>query len=238
MLTRLTHAAVAFAITVAVYQAYVVLAVPFIEPTFVDQRGEGPEDQEEAPPREALHKHRELLAAYFPAGHWTLAEPPKTFETGNAMIVLDDYQPNDEGRVRVNKCVILFFPGARVRGEPPPRDAVVLEAPHGAVLQMDDAVGPGLGGMGRIQWGRLEGDIVVRSDMREPGPQDDLLLTTRDLYMNEDLIRTDEKVEMQLGPHWGRGRVLEIRLIAVERGVPSSGNRFGSPDSQMARFSR
>ncbi len=232
MLTRLTHAAVAFAITVAVYQAYVVLAVPFIEPTFVDQRGEGPEDQEEAPPREALHKHRELLAAYFPAGHWTLAEPPKTFETGNAMIVLDDYQPNDEGRVRVNKCVILFFPGARVRGEPPPRDAVVLEAPHGAVLQMDDAVGPGLGGMGRIQWGRLEGDIVVRSDMREPGPQDDLLLTTRDLYMNEDLIRTDEKVEMQLGPHWGRGRVLEIRLVAVERGrVSMGGPQIGGIDS-------
>ncbi len=32
MLTRLTHAAIAFAMTVVVYQAYVLLAVPFIEP--------------------------------------------------------------------------------------------------------------------------------------------------------------------------------------------------------------
>jgi len=233
MLTRLTHAAVAFAITVAVYQAYVVLAVPFIEPTFAEHQGDRIQDSEEVPPpREPPHKHRELLAGYFPAGHWTLVKPPKTFETGNAMIVLDDYQPNDDGEVRVNKCVILFFPRARVRGEPPPRDAVVLEAPHGAVLQMDDAVGPGLGGMGRIQYGRLVGDIVVRSDMREPGPQDDLLLTTRDLYMNEDLIRTEEKVEMQLGPHWGRGRVLEIRLMAVERGRASMGGpQIGGIDS-------
>ena len=233
MLTRLTHAAIAFAITVAVYQAYVVLAVPFIDPTLADLDRDRQLDPEEAPPpREAPHKHRDLLAAYFPVGHWTLAEPPKTFETGNAMIVLDDYQPNDEGQVRVNKCVILFFPRARVRGEAPPRDAVVLEAPHGAVLQMDDAVGPSLGGMERIQWGRLVGDIVVRSDMREPGPQDDLLLTTRELYMNEDLIRTDDKVEMQLGPHWGRGRVLEIRLMAVERGRASTGGpQIGGIDS-------
>ena len=233
MLTRLTHAAVAFAITVAVYQAYVVLAVPFIEPTFVEQQTKQLVDSELAPPvRQAPHKHRELLAGYFPVGHWTLAQPPKTFETDNAMIVLDDYQPNDEGQVRVNKCVILFFPRTRVRGEPPPRDAVVLEAPHGAVLQMDEAVGPALGGMGRIQWGRLVGDIVVRSDMRDPGPEDDLLLTTRDVYMNEDLIRTDEKVEMQLGSHWGRGRVMEIRLVAVERGRASVGGpQIGGIDS-------
>ncbi|MCH7752027.1 MAG: hypothetical protein IH898_07730, partial [Planctomycetes bacterium] len=233
MLTRLTHAAIAFAMTVVVYQAYVLLAVPFIEPTLANRPSEQSIDPGEMPPpRTAPHKHRELLAAYFPVGHWTLTEPPKTIETGNAMIVLDDYQPRDDGQVRVTKCVILFFPRPRERGEPPPRDAVVLEAPHGAVLQMDDAVRPGLGGMGRIQWARLVGDIVVRSDMREPGPQDDLLLTTRDLYMNEDLIRTDDKVEMQLGPHWGRGRVLEIRLVAIERGRASTGGpQIGGIDS-------
>lgn len=233
MLTRLTHAAVAFAMTVAVYQAYVLFAVPFIEPTLAKQASElTNESGERQPPPVAPHKHRELFAAYFPAGHWTLAEPPKTFETGNAMIVLDDYQPRDDGQVRVTKCVMLFFPRTRERGEPPPRDAIVLEAPHGAVLQMDDAVQPGLSSMGRIQWARLVGDIVIRSDMREPGPEDDLLLTTRDLYMNEDLIRTDDKVEMQLGPHWGRGRVLEIRLMAVESGrVSTGGPQIGGIDS-------
>ena len=233
MLTRLTHAAISFALTVVVYQAYVLMVAPFIEPTAVHARSEQSLNSTvPQPPPVAPHKYRELLAAYFPVGHWTLASAPITFEAGNAMIVLDDYQPRDDGQVRVTKCVMLFFPKPRVRGEPPPRDAVVLEAPHGAVLQMDQGLRPGLGGMGRIQWGRLVGDIVVRSGMREPGPQDDLLLTTRDLYMNEDLIRTDDKVEMQVGPHWGRGRVLEIRLVAVERAHANlAGPQIGGIDS-------
>ena len=73
-----------------------------------------------------------------------------------------------------------------------------------------------------MQWAKLLGDIIVRSDMQEPGPQDDLLVKTRDLYMNQDLIRTPEEVEMRLGPHWGRGKELEIRLVAIERGESST----------------
>lgn len=233
MLTRLMHAAITFALTVSVYQAYVVAVAPFVEPNSALARNEASPDATTVPsPREAPNKYRDLFAAYFPVGHWTLGSAPITIEAGNAMVVLDSYQPRDDGQVRVTKCVMLFFPKPRVRGEPPPRDAVVLEAPHGAVLQMDQGLQSGLGGMGRIQWGRLVGDVVVRSGMREPGPQDDLLLTTRDLYMNEDLIRTDDQVEMQVGPHWGRGRVLEIRLVAVERAhARSAGPQIGGIDS-------
>lgn len=232
MLTRLTHAAISFALTVVVYQAYVLLVAPFVDPSPAHAHSAMVLDAASPRATQAASKYRELLAAYFPAGHWTLTETPKTIEAGNAMIVLDDYQPRDDGQVRVNRCVMLFFPKPRVRGEPPPRDAVVLEAPHGAVLQLDQGLKTGLGGMGRIQWGRLVGDVVVRSDMKDPGPQDNLLLTTRDLYMNEDLIRTDDKVEMQLGQHWGRGRVLEIRLVAVERAHASfAGPQIGGIDS-------
>ncbi len=223
MLNRLTHAAIAFAITVVVYQVYVMLAVPLLEPnrpiSDVDFTGLDPSADQ---PRLPFHKHRELLAAYFPPDHWTLQKPPKSFDNGQAMILVDDYQPQEDGQVRVQKCVLLFFPQDRVMGEEPPRDAVILEAPHGAVLQLDEGLQAGLKGVGRMQWARLLGDIIVRSDMKEPGPQDDLLLKTRDLYMNQDLIRTDAEVEMQLGPHWGHGKVLEIRLVAIERGRSSA----------------
>ncbi len=233
MLTRLTHAAITFAATVVVYQMYVLAVVPFVDPSSASAApSQIASPQERAKARQAVHKHRELLAAYFPPGHWTLASPPITFETGKAMFVLDDYQPNDNGQVRVKKCAILFFPRERVLSEPPPRDAIVLEAPHGAVLQMDGGLRSGLGGFGRMQWGKLMGEIFVRSDMREPGPEDDLLLTTRDLYLNEDLIRTDAQVDMRLGPHRGRGRVLEIRLVAIERAQSrESGPSLGGIDS-------
>ena len=234
MLVRLTHAAIAFAVTVVVYQAYVLLAVPFIEPSLAPSANPAAAstDQQRSEARRAVHKYRELLAAYFPPDHWSLQQPPITSEIGQAMIVLDDYHPRDNGQIRVDRCAIIFFPHVRVRGQPPPRDAIILEAPHGAVLQMDEGFRPGLGGLGRIQWAKLLGEIVVRSDMREPGPQDDLRITTRDLYMNEDLIRTDSQVEMRLGPHRGRGRVLEIRLVAVEQAEASeTGPSIGGIDS-------
>ncbi len=50
MLTRLTHAAIAFAMTVVVYQAYVLLLVPFIEPTLANRPSEQSIDPGEVPP--------------------------------------------------------------------------------------------------------------------------------------------------------------------------------------------
>ncbi|QEG33618.1 hypothetical protein [Bythopirellula goksoeyrii] len=233
MLTRLTHAGVAFATTVVIYQIYVLLAVPLLEPNRPANATELSEiDPTGGKPRVPFHKHREMLATYFPPDHWTLQEPPKSFDNGQAMILVDDYHPSEDGQVRVQKCVLLFFPHERVLGEDPPRDAVILEAPHGAVLQLDEGFHAGFKGVGRMQWARLEGDIVVRSDMQEPGSQDDLILKTRDLKMNQDLIHTDAEVEMRLGPHWGRGRVLEIRLVAIERGFSSAaGPAIGGIDT-------
>ncbi|MCA9230016.1 MAG: hypothetical protein KDA57_05165 [Planctomycetales bacterium] len=234
MLTRLTHAAIAFAVTVVVYQMYVLAVVPFVEPSLVGA-GQQPiaSEQDRLDARQAVHKHRELLAAYFPPDHWTLKQPPITFQLDKAMFVIDDYRPNDQGQLRVKKCAILFFPTPRVLGQAPPRDAIVLEAPHGAVMQMDEAVpSSGFNSFGRIQWAKLSGDITVHSDMREPGPEDDLLLTTRDVNVSEDLIRTESQVEMRIGPHWGRGRVLEIRLVALERARSrDSGPSVGGIDS-------
>ncbi|MGI9428461.1 MAG: hypothetical protein ACR2NM_07380 [Bythopirellula sp.] len=229
MLTRLTHSAIAFAITVVVYQAYVLLAAPLIEPP--PQVRTSPESGT-AETLQASHKYRDLLAAYFPPGHWTLAKPPITAANGAAMIVLDEYNPRDDGQVRVKKCALLFFPSGRVRGEPPPNDAVVLEAPHGAVLQMDKGLQRVMAGFGKLQTGKLTGQITVRSDMREAGPHDDLLLTTRDVEIQEGLIYTRDHVDMQLGPHQGRGRQLEIRLVAVERSrSDSTGPTLGNIDS-------
>ena len=235
MLTRLTHAAIAFALTAVVYQAYVLIAAPLIDPPRVVQPYENLTPEQRDARRQPTHKHRKLLAAYFPPQHWTLSKPPITIESGKAMIVLDEsdnYQPGDDGQLRVRRCVMLFFPRGRVQGDLPPTDTVILEAPHGAVLQMDQGNSRSFTSIGSLQWAKLTGQITIRSDMRQPGPEDDLLLTTRDLYMNEDLIRTDDDVDMRLGPHHGRGRELEIRLVEVERGRTStSGPSIGGIDS-------
>ncbi len=234
MLTRLTHSAIAFAITVVVYQAYVLLAAPLIEPSAGSQEAaQMSRSRDPGEPLPAIHKHRELLAAYFPPGHWSLTKPPITAEVGQMMLVIDEIKQrtaadqvergrSDDGKLRVKKCTILFFPTGRVSGDPPPLDAVVLEAPQGAVLQMEESYQGGISSLGHVQSGRLLGEITVRSDMREAGAHDDLMLSTKNIEIQEDLIYTMEQVKMQLGPHRGVGRHLEIRLVAEERSPSSS----------------
>jgi len=225
MLRRLTHAAIAFAVTVLAYQAYVLAVVPFVEPaTAQAPRGnESPTEWRQA--QAAPNRYRELLAAYFPPDHWCFQQSPIAFENGQALVVVDGgekYTQSDSGKLRVPKCVIIFFPRTRDRTAPPPRDAVVLEPSGGATLQMEERLDPAVSSFGRMQFGQLLGDVTVRSDMREPGPHDDLLVTTRDLYMNEDLIQTTEPVELRLGQHLGRGRGLEIRFLPSESSSPGA----------------
>jgi lipopolysaccharide export system protein LptA len=223
MITRLTHAAIAFAVTAALYQAYVLTVAPFVEPAWrIAQAAHGGEAEEVLTSAEALHRYRDLLSAYFPADHWCFAEPPKALDNGQALIIFNNEEKSTNGQMKIPRCAVIFFPTPRQAGGEPPRDAIILESTNGALLQME--AGDGGIGFGKIQHGVLDGKVVIRSDMREPGPQDDLRLTTEQLNINEDGIHTLSPVDMRLGPHQGFGRELEIRFMKTEG---SGGLGFG-----------
>jgi hypothetical protein len=228
MLTRLTHAAIAFAAMAALYQVYYLAVVPFVEPpSTLAQATAAAADKVFEASADALDKHRELLAAYFPPDHWCFAKPPKMLENGQVLVVFDEYTQSTTGVLTAPRCAMVFFPGGLKRGAMPPRDAVVLESEFGAALQMEQVLDRGVNGFGRFQHGQLKGVVTIRSDMREPGPHDDLLIKTRELYMNENLIRTDQPVDIRLGEHHGFGRELEIRRLKTETAL-SAGAVFGS----------
>ena len=215
MITRLTHAAIAFAVTAVLYQAYVLAVAPFVEPAWrVEQASQTAEGELVVPPAEALHRYRDLLTAYFPPTHWCFEEPPKALDNGQTLIIFSKEEKSASGQMTIPRCAVIFFPTPRPASGEPPRDAIILESTKGAILQME-AQGAGLG-FGKVQHGTLEGDVTIRSDMREPGPQDDLLLTTQQLNINEDGIHTLSPVDMRLGPHQGFGRELEIRFMKTE----------------------
>ena len=235
MLQRLTHAAISFAIVAVVYQVYVVVAVPFLEPSWSGQAvAHDSMPRQHGRAQAGPHKYRKLLSAYFPADHWSLREPPKTFESGRTMVVLDDYHSRENGQVRVDRLVILFFPRPHVPGSDPPRDAIVLEAPQGAVLQMDKSLRGGPTTGAKMQWADLPGKIVIRSDMRDPGPQDDFHLVTRDLHITEQMIRTDAEVDLRMGPHRGHGRHMELRLLPSDH----SGDGLGIGGMESLEITR
>lgn len=223
---RITNAAVALAATIVAYQVYAVVAVPWLEPPAPVATASAATDEQWRAGAQSVGRYQQLLATYFPAGHWSLAGAPKVVESGRVMLVLEDYRRSDDGRVELSKCAVLTFPTPRVPGEPPPPDAIVFEAPGGATLQFDNDFNPARGKIGRPVRGVFPGELVIRSDMAEPGPHDDLRVVTRDMRLEETLLLTDAEATFRLGPHRASGRKLEIRLLRESRAA-SGGDEPG-----------
>ena len=60
-------------------------------------------------PIQSVTKYQLLLSNYFPTDHWSQTRPPKVIASSNeqAMLVLDDYERHDDGRVdieRISRC--------------------------------------------------------------------------------------------------------------------------------------
>lgn len=214
MIPRLLRSAVTLAVLVAVYQGYVWTVAPIIEPPLAKKTTGTITDVEREESYEAFDRYRDLLASYFPEGHWSLTDPlPMVLLRDRMMLVLKGRRRHDDGSLNWDRCAALLLPSDWEFGAPAPRDTVIVEAPGGVYLKFDEEFNPASGKTGQIIGGRFPGLITIRSDMKEPGPADDLLVTARDLVLvDESMIRTDSEVEARLGAHYAHGRRMEIRL--------------------------
>src|SRR4051812_38200309 len=94
MFRRFLRSAIVFAVLVTVYQAYVLWAVPLMEPTLA-LRKQGPLTASEiAGGNEGPSKYQLLLSKYFPKDHWSQTRPPKVIAnaTEQAMLVFDEFK--------------------------------------------------------------------------------------------------------------------------------------------------
>src|SRR4029079_1692404 len=192
----------------------------------------------------SVSKYQRLLSNYFPIGHWTQVRPPKIFANGTetTMLVIDDYTRRPAGAdddkstlVNIKRFAMLMFPTPPHGDVAAPRDAVVLEAQQGARL-LFDGFHPELGRIGQITRGEFPGPIVIRSDMHETGPADDLLVETSDLQMNTKLLYTAAPVRFRMGQTVGGGRELEVRFLPDEHSASKdSGLKIAGFDSLEIR---
>ncbi|MEX0939153.1 MAG: hypothetical protein WDZ59_14930 [Pirellulales bacterium] len=219
-LSRLRRGGACFLAVLTVYWLYSQLAVPLIEPPATSRVGTTSGGLDRSPARIYSGRYQKMFEAYFPAGHWA-RKRPMVIESNRAMLLIEDYKLATSSRrredeiVTLKKCAIVFFPAPHTESLSPPRDAVILEAPQGAVLEFagdqDHSPVPN----GPLKKGRLNGPITIRSDMNEPGPADDLHITTPGpVQLTEAEIFTPHPVEFQLGPHRGRGTEMRIRLLS------------------------
>jgi len=233
MLQRILHSTALFVAIVVAYQAYVLTLVPWVEPELAVKEPRRIEDDPVAVGVGGVTRYQKLLAAYFPADHWSQTRPPIVIENDarTVMFVLDEYERTNEGGVTLSHFAFLIFPTPRQQSATPPRNAIILESPQGARLQFDKNFRPERGEIGAIQRGEFPGKITIRSDMNEPGPADDLVIETTDLEMNSKLLFTRSEVRFRLGPNVGGGRVMEIRLLEEEPSKAQNGLKIASVDS-------
>lgn len=230
MFNRFLRIVTTLAAVVVAYQVYVLSVVPRLEPQVIAREQRPSSDAERDRGRQLVNKYQRFLATYFAADHWSQQRPPIVIKTGPLMLVLDEYRQLAGRQMRLEHFAVLFFPTPPQEGLPPPRDAIVVEAPGGATLAFDDQFNPfspTSSKLGRVESGQLDGPVIVRSDMDQPGPQDDLLIETSDLKLDENRLETFQTVKFRLGRSTGSGRQMEIRFQEEPDGTaPGAGAQF------------
>ncbi len=211
--------AVSFAIVIACYCLYAAAAVPFIEPEV-----EIPQVVEITDaPQNYVELQRVWLKSLFLAGDWELTSP-KILETAQGVLLVKSYKNLPDGRMELRPCTAIFLPELK-NGDvnEQRRQAIVMRAPEGAVLQFDSGSDLRQGKIGKLMGGKLSGPVTIRSDYKEPGPHDDLLIHTSEVELSQQTIWTAKPVDFQLGPNRGRGRRLQITLASSTSAKPTDG---------------
>jgi len=221
---RIVRISTTFAAVVVAYWSYALVVVPRIEPSAVRRHSDAGAPAT-LPPIDRLVGLRGL----FRPGDWELKEDTIVLESEQVKVLVRDYV-NEPGNptVELRPCTIIFTPnGASANEEERTRQAVVLQTENdkGAVLEFDRAFDLRRGNIGRLISGRLNGRIVIRSQGKGDGTEDDLYAVTSDLQLNEERIWAPNLIEFSFGRSTGRGSEAEIKFLPGDD--PGGGARHG-----------
>lgn len=228
-MSRQRRTALSFAVVLVAFWVYRWTVAPWIDPSFVRTA------PDEAAVGSSSAQENEPLAGYqqfFPEGAWE-REDPIVVENGSVKLLMKDYENLFDGRIRLAKCTMLFFPQGDSTPEGQPRRVVILQAPEGAILQFDSELNLRRGKVGRLIGGHLGGPVTIHGTPSKPGADDALLITTRDLHLDQQKAWTNHVVDFRYGPHYGRGREMIIDLLPASG---SSGRRRGPNIAGMERL--
>ena len=219
MSARFTRTIASLLMVLASYGLYTLIAVPWIEPaaqerTSTRQPMEQPQESAESP----AARFRHLLEPLFAADSWELSDA-KILKNQQLMLLLQDYQTLEGGRqLQLRPCTIVLNPqGASDESDPPrsPR-SLVLQAPEGAVLEFDRPLDLTRGGLGRLEAGRLVGEVTIWSRPSQANAADGIRVVTRNVQITSHQIWTSHDVRFRYGRNSGSGRDLMINLTEAE----------------------
>ncbi len=226
---QLTRMIACLLVVATAYWLYALLAVPLIEPqaNFADgdaQRSNG--SRRSANDSDYL-RH---IAHVFTPSSWELdGVKTKVLETNRGLILFQDYAPQPDGLVRVTPFTVVYFAGqASSPGGMPGHGGrpIVMRAPEGALLEFDPPLDLENAEIGHLVGASLLGEIRIQSPESSPGANDPLLIVTRSIEIDEELVYTQHDVKFWYGRHYGSGHEMIIHLtskspaaIAPQRGL-------------------
>lgn len=204
------------AVVLIAFSLYALVAVPLIEPRIELRTATAADLARENNTAHLMKRHRAKLSHLFPAGSWQLAEP-KVLETEHGTLLFQDYRPLEDGRMELKPLTLIVYTGAAETGAERPPRPLIMDAPDGAILQFDSDTDPTRADFGRVTAGLLAGEIKVYSPPTTPSANDALLITTRNVQLDERRIWTPHAVNFRYGASYGSGRDLVVTLLPAEK---------------------
>lgn len=207
-----------FAIVMVVYFLYSKIAVPLIEPP-ADPRRDPMVDRKSRQGIDPLmDREMKRLQCLFPPGSWELDKPNIFYldEGDRVKLLLKNYETLADGRVKITPCTLIFGSSAPAKDEDELlRQSIILQAPEGALLRFDppfsfNKPNPST----EFKDGQLCGPVTISSQGKSPGPEDDLRIEGKDLFLTREAITTPNPVAFRFGLHHGRGSDLVIKLMS------------------------
>ena len=173
-MVRIVRIAVSFAAVFCAYLAYAALAVPLIEPPAEEPdvgRGRparaGQSSRESSRWRQEL---AELLPAALAARQMAVGKGQDPAPARQLQLVFWEYETRAAAaRCEIRPCVIIYTPErTRRAAETSLRQAVVLEAPDGAMLEFDEPLNLSSMKVGRLKGGSSTGGSPSAARARAP----------------------------------------------------------------------
>jgi len=156
----------------------------------------------------------ERLKQYFSNGDWE-TEEPIVIEKPEFALLLQHYENTENDQLKINPCTFVFFPD----GRPSAGDAkrvFIMRAPEGAVLDFEGGCDLTRAKIGRLQGGRLLGNVSITGHLSTTSPEAEFFLTTRDVELREDRLWSRQDVQFRIGNNHGRGREMQLQFNLEE----------------------
>lgn len=217
-MSRVTRIAGSFAIVAVVYWLYAMLLVPWIEPAADARRSEAGSAIDRTSLDELVKAQVRQIESLFPPDAWELQSPIifNLDDDNRAKLLLKTYENRPDGCVEIRPCtIILGYDGPAKDEDERRRQSVILENPQGAALRFNpplDFKSPSPST--DFVDGHLSGQVVIRSQGKNPGPEDDLRIVCSEVDLTKQAVSTPNEVDFRWGANHGHGREMLITLLA------------------------